>query len=221
MGKVYVTVAGQHGTNAKNFYDMCPAVSVLPSPEIMSIREAVRVSPPTLSALLSAIVAGRDREIAIVSHASHTQLAMHVIRGVRIGVDTTFIDAILGESRNADLASRLRTRAGRVATLRSRIRQVQGLNLTRVEFRACRIGQSPLMLSALKRLFGAASVCAPRSFDGYGILSNVRPTTHAAALARWQQAHPTHLTFGTSPNRFFRMPPNGGITGSCRATRLV
>jgi len=81
---------------------------------------------------------------------------------------------------------------------------VQDLELQRVEFRACMLGQgSGATLRALRQLFGARSATAPRYMDGYGVISSVRPATDASAIASWQRAHPDHQTFGSAPNRFF------------------
>ncbi len=203
MGKVFVVVAGQHGNNAQNFYRMFPAVSVLPSPQVLQIQRVVRVSSPSLDTLLQAIATQREQEVVVVSHGSPTQLAIPVMNGIRIGIDLTFIQAILGSDSNASLARRLHTNVQKIARLRANIQRVQQLRLSRLEFRACRIGQTRPMLSALKRLFGANSACAPRSFDGYGRIHNVRPSHDAAVLTHWQRANPNHQVFGTSPDRFF------------------
>jgi len=203
MAKVFVAVAGQHGSNAQSFYQMFPAEAVLPNQQILQIRNVVRVPSPSLYTLLHAIATQRDREIVIVSHGSPTQLALHVLPGINIGVDINVISAILGSSSNANLARQLHTNARHIATLRARIQRVQRLRISRLELRACRVGQSRPTLEALKRLFGATSACAPRAFDGYGAIQNVRPTHNAATLTQWQSAHRGHLTFGTSPNRFF------------------
>lgn len=203
MGTAFIAVAGQHGSNAYNFYRMFPAASVLPSPQVLRVQQIDRIQPPSLDALLRAIARRRDREIVVVSHGVPTQLAIPVMRGIRVGLDRSFVQAILGSDSDASVARRLRTRARNITTLRTRIRRVHALHLTRLEFRACRVGQSRPTLEALRRLFGAASACAPSAFDGYGGLSGVRPTTDATILARWQQAHPTHQSFGSSPDGFY------------------
>ena len=203
MGTVFVVVDGQHGDNAENFYRMSPAESVLPNPQILQIGNVVRVSPPSLSTLLQAIIVSRDREIIVVSHGSPTQLAMRVIPRINLGVDLNFINIILGPDSNASIARRIRTTEQNIETLRSRIQNVQQLRLNRLEFRACRVGHSEPTLEALKRLFRASSACAPCAFDGYGRIRNTRPTTDAASITQWQSAHRGYQTFGTSPNRFF------------------
>jgi len=203
MGTVFVVVAGQHGNNAENFYKMFPAESVLPDQQILPIEKVERISSPSLDTLLRAIARQRDREIVVVSHGIPTQLAIRVMPGISIGLDLNFINAILGPDSNASLAQRLGTNARNIATLRTRIQRVQQLRLSRLEFRACRVGQSQRTLEALKRLFGASTACAPRAFDGYGRIQGTRPTTDAAVLTQWQSTHPGYQTFGTSPNRFF------------------
>lgn len=203
MGTVFVVVAGQHGNNAENFYKMFPAESVLPNREILQISKVVRVSSPSLDTLLRAIHRRGDQEIVVVSHGVPSQLAIPVMRGVRIGLNIDFINAILGTDSNASLARRLHTSARNVATLRTRIRQVQQLRLSRLEFRACRVGRSQQTLEALQRLFGASTASAPRAFDGYGRIQGTSPTTASAVLTQWQSSHIGYQTFGTSPNRFF------------------
>ncbi len=203
MGTAFIAVADAHGNNAVGFYNMFPAEAVLPSPEVMQIQDVVRVRNPSLGSLLQAIVRKRDRDVVVVSHGSDTQLMLQVTRGINIGVDAGAINALLGSDSDAELARRLRTRARNVTRIRSQIRAVQRMRLNRVEFRACRIGQSRPTLQALQRLFGAASTCGPKAFDGYGPVSNVRPTADASVLAAWQRAHPQHQSFGTAPDRFF------------------
>ena len=203
MGTVFVTVAGQHGNNAENFYNMFPAEPVLPTPQILQIENVVRVSQPSLFTLLRAIVRQGDRDIVVVSHGVPTQLAIRVMPGIDVGLDAAFVNAILGSDSNAILARRLRTNVRKIAALRTRIHAVQQLNLQRLELRACRVGASSLTLEALKRLFGASVVSAPRVFDGYGGIRDTRPETDAAVLSRWQRRNPNYQTFGTSPNRFF------------------
>ena len=203
MATVFVVVPGQHGNNAQNFYRMFPAVSILPNPQVLRIQRVDRVSSPSLDTLLQAIAGRRDREVVVVSHGNPTQLAIPVMQGISIGLDRNFIQAILGSDSDASLAQRLGTNAQKISTLRNRIRQVQQLNISRLEFRACRVGQSRPTLEALKRLFGAGSACAPRAFDGYGVLQGTWPTTDAAILTTWQRNHTGYQSFGSSPNRFF------------------
>jgi hypothetical protein len=138
-----------------------------------------------------------------VSHGVPTQLAIPIMRGVQVGLDRNFVEAILGNESNANVARRLGTRPGSIAALRRRIQRVHALHLTRLEFRACRVGQSRPTLEALRQLFGAASACAPSAFDCYGELSDVSPTDDAAILARWQRANPTHQSFGNPPDGFY------------------
>lgn len=203
MGTVFVAVAGKHGDNAENFYKMFPAESVLPNQQILKISRFVRISPPSLYGLLQAIIKRKDKEIVIVSHGSPTQLALPLMRGIKIGIDLNFINAILGPDDNAKVAQRLKTNARNVSILRSRIKSVHKLRIKRLEFRACRIGQNKPTLEALKRLFGANLACAPRVFDGYGRIRGTQPTTDAAILIQWQATHPGYQTFGAPPNRFY------------------
>ena len=203
MGTVFVVVAGRHGTHAESFYRMFPAESVLPDQQVLSIDRVERVSSPSLDTLLRAVATRQDREIVVVTHGNPTQLALPVMAGIDVGVDLDFVNAVLGASSDADLARRLGTRERNTERLRSRIEAVQRLRLTRLELRACRVGESRPMLEALGRLFGASTTCAPRVFDGYGTIRGTRPTTDAGALSRWQSGHPGHQTHGTAPNRFF------------------
>ncbi len=203
MATVFVVVKGQHGKNAQNFYTMFPAEAVLPNKEIISISTVKRVSRPSLYTLLGAILKKKDKEIVVVSHGVPTQLAIPVMPGINIGLNSDFINAILGKDSDVKLARKIRTSSGRIKLLRKRIKDVQLLSLSRLEFRACRVGQSKPMLTALERLFNARSVCAPKALDSYGRIRNLRPTTNAAVLRRWQSAHPRNQAFGTAPDRFF------------------
>jgi len=182
---------------------MFPCEAVLPAPEVISLRRIQRIRRPTLESLLAAIAGVRDSDVLIVSHGSPTQLMMRVMQGVNVGVDRNFVQLILGDTSDAEIATRLGTNSGRVRALRRRIRQVQARSVRRLELRACRIGRDRAMLGALKQLFRAQSACAPRVVDGYGTVSGVRPTRDARILAEWQRANPGHLSFGNAPNRFF------------------
>lgn len=203
MAVAFIAVDGAHGVNAERYYRMFPSETVLEEPHVISLRSIQRMRGPTLESLLRAVAGTRDSDVLIVSHGSPTQLMLRVMQGVNLGVDRNFIDLILGDTGDGELADRLRTNAGRVRALRRRIRQVQGRSIRRLEFRACRVGRDRATLTALKRLFRAQSACAPRVVDAYGSISDIRPTREARVLAAWQRTHPDHRVFGDPPDRFF------------------
>ncbi len=152
---------------------------------VIAVKDAMVTDVMTLEAILDAMLANQDAtEIVIVSHGSGVGLAIPVSPGARSGAEAQIILALSADrSREEveygtkiktpiksvkDVADLTMLTEDKVNILRTKMNQVQKMNLKHVAFRACNMGGNKDTMVAFRNFFGAASVSAPRLFDSYG-----------------------------------------------------
>jgi len=116
----------------------------------------------------------RGGDILIVSHGTDDGLILHWTAGNRSDLDKDTINAFLDSSKsNADKVKVLQLKDEKtLKRLQGVWQTVQKLQLGRVEFRSCHVGQFDATLGALRRFFGAKIAGAPDLEDAYAPLGN-------------------------------------------------
>jgi hypothetical protein len=107
-------------------------------------------------------------DVIIVCHGTEVGMSFRLKRGS--GRVTAYTDALnlLSSGRSAaSIAGQLNLSVSQTQSLQDRMRQVQRLNMSRVEIRGCNIGQYQSTMSAIRRFFGARTVGAPSVRNSY------------------------------------------------------
>jgi hypothetical protein len=119
-----------------------------------------------------------------------------------------------GRVADADAARRLGLPTAELARLKRLVAHVRGLQIGRVEARACSVGASQTTLRNLRRFFGARQFGGSQVLDAFGGFTPVRSRS-TKAFEQWLQDHPTADVEGPSGHRIaFTLRSSGLIAES-------
>ncbi len=162
---------------AAAYYRQAKKEPIAPSGEL-AVRSVVPFKKTTSVEDLLKLIArrtGKASDILIVSHGTDHGLIMHWTAGNRSNLERDPIDAFLDASKSdADKVKILQLKDQKtLKRLQTLWQAVQKLQLGRVEFRSCHVGEFPATLDALRRFFGAQSAGAPDLEDAYAPLGDL------------------------------------------------
>jgi hypothetical protein len=143
------------------------------------VKDVIVQKSMTLESVMDTIIEKKEKQVVIVCHGWSEGLAIPLVAGsslgtatenvARLSADRSFKRGELNTPIIADKDVAHQLSEDRVKSLRAKIKQIRGLNLEHVAFRACDIGKSPdTAMDAFQLLFGVKSVSAPKLLDSYG-----------------------------------------------------
>lgn len=168
--------------------------------------------------------------VLICCHGTQTQLAMPVDSGganvytesIKLLEQCQKLNSTATDYKAsvADYALRLKISADALKGILADLKKVQALGIDHVAFRACNIGNTPMLLAALKRLFNAGSISAPNVYDAY---NNFNPKTakDAKAFDKYLKENPQALIDGTTPDRMAIVTREGSKKGGWKIEGLA
>jgi hypothetical protein len=146
-------------------------------------------------------------DIVLVTHGNKRGLHLSVgEKGQDVRLEFEAADAIRrnqeGNQSDEDTAQILKMKLDAYKKLKVQIQNVQGLNLDRVDARACNIGQDAVAMSAMQQFFNCNTFCSPKILDSFGVVMFGSFVKNPAAFDKWVSDHAGAQVFGSAPDRF-------------------
>lgn len=209
---------GKRGWPAANpYFQMCPLEPALPNTTI-EIDERVSVDTMDVTKLLDAMI-GKGKKLGggdalVVAHGTSKGLSLPLYGGSKVNLERGAMQALAQneakKTSDTETAKILLTSVDTLNNLKTKIKKVRALGLSRLELRCCRVGVAPDVLELTRQFFGAASATAPTMFHVIGALNRENPpTTDAKTWQDWLRKHPRAVVEGQAPARFAWWRPRG------------
>jgi hypothetical protein len=187
-------------SDAAKYYVQVP-VEPIPA-GLVSIKKAVLVQA-NLIALLQKVATTRPPNLLVVSHGEGSGISVRLAPKSESNLVSPHLETLVNSDGKvtAELAKELDISFAHLGALQAAAKRVRGLQLGRVDFRACVLGEFTDTMELLRTFFGAGAVSAPKPLDEFGRVLPGTPTINPNAWAGWPHEHPFGKVEGDPPNR--------------------
>lgn len=124
----------------------------------------------------------------------------------RVQLESDVLSAIRqnqeGKASDEVTARTLKLKPAEWTALKAQIVAVQKLEMARIDLRACKTGNNDVTLSKLQVFFNCNTICAPKIYDGFGIMNYGRPTKDPDFWRKWLDKNKPVTMKGVPPDRF-------------------